>query len=193
MLRRLPVLLCLAASGAAGKACANDYEVGRTGWRLERLSDGLVLMRTDILKLNQDGPRGQGLLIAACEPKARRIRFQIGDSPKAPSTRSTAWGRAIVRGLFGRTSRSFVPFYPSVRLFEDGSFEFQEGASLGDGTMRAFTDVLTRLPEALEVILFKGPDIGAFSRGTALRFHLQGLDEGLATIYGFQGLCFRIS
>src|SRR5918994_154028 len=125
MLRRLPVVLCLAALGAAGKACANDYEVGRTGWRLERLSDSLVLLRAEILKLNQNGPRRQGLLIVACEPAARRIRFQIGGTPRAPSTRSTAQGRAIVRGLSGRPSHTSLPFYPSVRLFEDGSFEFQ--------------------------------------------------------------------
>ena len=98
IMKKLCVLLPILA---AGQACAQDFEAGRQGWQLERLSDDFVLLRTDITIPEQGKRRDrQGLLILTCERGVRRVRFQIGDIPRSPSINASSQGRAIVRGWF---------------------------------------------------------------------------------------------
>jgi hypothetical protein len=167
---------------------AADYTLGENGWQLERLPDNFVLLRSEIFTAEKSArPKRIGLMIAACEPERRRVRFQTGDTPRSPSIHPASRARAIIRGIPEAES---TPIYPTIHVFNDGSFEMQETAALG-GSVRGFLNILTRSPTDLEIILFKGPDTGAFSRGTALRFELRNVFESLGTIYGFEGLCFH--
>jgi hypothetical protein len=187
----LVVLIGFLAALVPRESRGNDYKLGQNGWQLERLPDGFVLLRTEIFRDERAGKLGrQGLMIATCERGVRRVRFQIGDTPRSPSTRPNVRGRAIIRGMGGDNRRGPPPIYPRIHIFEDGSFELQETGLFG-GNVRAFLDLLTSEPDYLEVVLFKGPETGAFTRGTALRFELENVSDSLVTIYGFQGLCFR--
>lgn len=188
----MKIVFALLGILAAGQACAQNFEAGRSGWQLERLSDDFVLLRTDITAPAR-GSRStrQGLLILACEPGGRRIRFQIGDIPKNPSIYASSQGRAIVRGWFGNQSMPSLPIYPAVQFFDDGSFEFKETAGFSDSIMRGMLGLLRKLPSRLEVVLFKGMETRTFRPGTAMVFSLEGLDSNLGDIYGFEGLCFR--
>jgi hypothetical protein len=179
---------------AAGQVAAQDFEVGRTGWQLERLSSDFVLLRTGIT-IPARGSRKdqQGLLILTCEREqdVRRIRFQIGNVPKNPSIHASSYGRAIVRGVSHNQKDYTSPIFPDVRFFEDGSFEFQERTAFSNSVMRGMLGILQKLPTHLEVVLFKGPETLSFRLGTAMQFKLHGLDSNLGNIYGFEGLCFR--
>lgn len=187
-MKRLMALLCFLA---AGQAAAQDFEAGRNGWQLERLSNEFVLLRTDVAVAEKGNQQRQGLLILTCERGVGRIRFQIGDMPRSPSTRASSEGRAIVRGTSYVQKDSPPPIYPGVRFFDDGSFEFREATTFGDSVMRGFLNILQKLPARLEVVLFKGPETRSFVPRTAMYFKLHGLDENLGNIYGFDGLCFR--
>ena len=177
---------------AAGQAFAQDFEAGRNGWQLERLSSDFVLLRTNIAIPAQAGRSNrQGLLILTCEPGVRRVRFQIGDVPRSPSIHASSHGRAIVRGWFQDQKRPSFPIYPNVLFFDDGSFEFRETTVFSDSIMRGILSLLRKTPTRLEVVLFKGPETRAFRPGTAMQFSLQGLDSNLGNIYGFEGLCFH--
>jgi hypothetical protein len=185
------IVFSLLAGFPPATSHAADFTLGENGWQLERLSDDFVLLRSEIFTIKRDErPKRIGLMIAACERDKRRVRFQMGDTPRSPSILPTARARAIIRGIAGADKREPAPIYPAIHLFNDGSFELQETAELG-GNVRGFLDLLTRSPTELEVILFKGPDTGAFTRGTAFRFELRNIFESLGTIYGFQGLCLR--
>jgi hypothetical protein len=178
---------------AAGQAQAQDFEAGRQGWQLERLSDDFVLLRTDISIPEQGGKRSgrQGLLILTCEQTIRRVRFQIGHIPRSPSINASAQGRAIVRGWFQDRKNPTLPIYPTVQFFDDGSFEFQERTGFSDSTMRGILSLFRKTPDRLEIVLFKDSDTRAFRSGSAMQFRLHRLDAGLADIYGFEGLCFH--
>ena len=190
--RHMKIVFALLGILAAGQAFAQNFEAGRSGWQLERLSDDFVLLRTDITApARGDRSTRQGLLILACEPGGRRIRFQIGNIPKNPSIYVSSQGRAIVRGWFGNQSMPSLPVYPAVQFFEDGSFEFKETAGFSDSIMRGMLGLLRKVPSRLEVVLFKGTETRSFRRGTAMEFSLQGLDSNLGDIYGFEGLCFH--
>lgn len=166
--------------------------VGQSGWHLERLSDDFVLLRTDIQNVETVGrPARKGLLILTCERQARRIRFQIGNAPRLPSTQFSELGRAFVRGERDGAPLVLESVSLHVRLFEDGSFEFLEAIGFSAPVMREFLQLLQRLPTWLEVVLFKGSETRAFLRGASLRFQFMHLDESLGNIYGFEGLCFR--
>jgi hypothetical protein len=188
-MKRLLLLLGLLVSG---QAAAQNFEVGRDGWQLERLSNEFVLLRANIAPADEGRPnRRQGLLILTCERDVRRIRFQIGGASRRPSARAVIQGRAIVRGAVRDPSSQAAALYPRVRFFDDGSFEFHEAAAFGDSVMRGFLGLLQQMPARLEVVLFKGLETRAFVRGTAMQFTLHQLDESLGNIYGFEGLCFR--
>ncbi|NIX78387.1 hypothetical protein [Microvirga terricola] len=176
----------------ASQAYAQDFEAGRNGWQLERLSSDFALLRTNItipLQGNRSGR--EGLLILTCEPGARRVRFQIGDIPRSPSIRASSHGRAIVRGWFQDRATPSFPIYPSVDFFGDGSFEFRETTGFSDSVMRGILDLLRKTPARLEVVLFKGAETRAFRAGTAMQFKMHDLENSLGSIYGFEGLCFR--
>jgi hypothetical protein len=174
----------------ASAAPAQDYEVGRGGWQLERLGEDFVLLRAEILKVEApEKRRRQGLVILACEGGSRRIRFQLSENPRAPSTQASAEGRALLRAW--RNEAVSGALHAKARFFEDGSFELQESAPFGDAVVRGFVDLLARLPGELEVVLFQGPETGRFVRGQGLRFRLEEVDPSLAQIYGFEGLCTR--
>jgi hypothetical protein len=191
---KMKIAFALLGLFAAGQAAAQDFEVGRTGWQLERLSRDFVLLRANIV-ISARGNRKdrQGLLILTCErgQDIRRIRFQIGDVPKSPSTHATSYGRAIVRGATYDRKEYTSPIFPDVRFFDDGSFEFQEKAGFSNSVMRGMLGILQKLPAYLEVVLYKGPETLSFRLGTAMQFRLNGLDSNLGSIYGFEGLCFR--
>ncbi|KAB0265756.1 hypothetical protein [Microvirga brassicacearum] len=188
-MKKVCVLLGLLA---AGHACAQDFEAGRNGWQLERLSANFVLLRTSItIPVQGSRPSRQGLLILTCEPGVRRIRFQIGDLPRSPSTHASSHGRAIVRGWFQDQVVPLLPVYPNVLFFDDGSFEFRETIAFSDSVMRGILGLLRKNPARLEIVLFKGPETRAFQSGTAMQFRLHGLDRNLGDIYGFEGLCFH--
>jgi hypothetical protein len=184
--------LCLVALLTPSPSAAQDYELGRNGWQLERLAQGFVLLRTEIFSSESGGRlRRQGLLVLTCDRQARRIRFQIGDAPRQPSTQASQYGRAMVRGRREGGAVVTVQLVSRVRFFDDGSFELLEAVGFSDPAMREFLHLLKKLPKRLEVLLFKGPETGVFLRATALQFDTHGLDESLADIYGFEGLCFR--
>jgi len=172
-------------------AHAQDLEVGRTGWQLERLSDRFVLLRAEIHEAEASkSMHREGLLLLTCDHQARRVRFQIGDAPHQPSTQAAEFGRAMVQGE--REGRGPVgSLTPRVRFYPDGSFEFLEAIGFSDSVMRDFLQLLRRLPSRIEVLLFKGPDTGAFRRGTVVRLSMRKLNEDLAALYGFEGLCYR--
>lgn len=177
---------------ASQPLAAQDFIVGESGWQLERLSDHFVLLRTDIQLIEpKDRSTRRGLLILTCERQARRIRFQIADAPGKPSTQFSQLGRAILRGERDGKPLGLTSVSPRVRFFEDGSFEFLEAIGFSDPVMRDFLHLLQQVPNRLEVVFFKGPETGAFVRGTARRFNIVRLDEGLGSVYGFEGLCFR--
>jgi hypothetical protein len=177
---------------AAGPASAQGYEIGRSAWQVERLSDGFVLLRTEIHQTEAGArPRRQGLFVLTCDRQSRRIRFQLGETPRQPSIEATQFGRAIVRGRRDGAVLPGVQLNPRVRFFDDGSFELLEAVGFGDATMAQFLRLLKKLPAQLEVVLFRGPETGVFLRGTALQFDVLGLDESLVNLYGFEGLCFR--
>ncbi|MGO4571828.1 hypothetical protein [Microvirga sp. 2TAF3] len=178
---------------AAGQACAQDFEVGRTGWEIERLSSDFVLLRTNVVVPEQGNRQGrQGLLILTCERGVRRVRFQIGGVPRSPSINASSHGRAIVRGWFHGKKDPLFPIYPPVHFFDDGSFEFRESTTFNDSVMRGILNILRKTPDRLEIVLFKGPETRAFRSGAAMQFRLQGLDSNLGSIYGFEGLCFHV-
>ncbi len=127
----------------------------------------------------------------ACEPRVRRIRFQMSETPRSPSIRASSHGRAIVRGWGTTEKTSPAPIYPDVLFFDDGSFEFQETAIFGSSVMRGLLAILQESPTRLEVVLFKGAQTRSFARGEAMQFQLSNLEENLGNIYGFEGLCFR--
>lgn len=189
MKRNLLMLLSLLLTQPA---VAQSFVVGEAGWQLERLADDFVLLRTDIQQFDATGRLSrQGLLMLSCERQARRIRFQIGNAPRLASTQTSELGRALVRGEGGGKSLMLKSVRPQVRSFQDGSFEFVEAVGFSDAIMRDFLGLLQELPTQLEVVLFKGTETKAFLRGTALRFHLVRLKDGLGDVYGFEGLCFR--
>lgn len=176
----------------AGQAGAQDFEAGHTGWHVERLSRDFVVLRTNIAEVEQGNrQQRQGLLILTCERDIRRVRFQIGEVPRSPSTHASAHGRAIVRGVMPSQKTPPAPIHPKVGFFDDGSFELQEEAVFGNGTMRGLLDILLELPTHLDVVLYKGPATRTFVSGDALRVRLHGLDENLGDFYAFKGLCFR--
>jgi hypothetical protein len=189
MKRRVLMLLSLLL---AQPVAAQSFVVGEGGWHLERLADDFVLLRTDVQQFESASriPR-QGLLMLTCERQARRIRFQIGSSPRLPNTQFSELGRARVRGERAGASLILKAVHPQVRFFQDGSFEFLEAIGFSDAVMREFLNLLQQLPTQLEIVLFKGPETRALLRGTALRFHLVRLNESLGNVYGFEGLCFR--
>lgn len=184
-------VLALAAGLVVAPALAQDYEVGGTGWKLERLSDDFVVLRSDVLRIETGGTRKrQGLLILSCEGPVRRIRFQIGASPLAPSVQAVETGRAIVRGRRdGEIVASLLN--GQAYVFGDGSFEFRETVGFAAPVMAEFLQLLQKLPNRLEVVLFRGQEARTFVRGTAYAFDVSGVNESLGDIYGFQGLCFR--
>lgn len=57
--------------------------------------------------------------------------------------------------------------------------------------MRHFLQILKSVPSHIEIVLFVGPETGAFVRGTAHRFNISNLSRSLVGLYGFEGLCFR--
>jgi hypothetical protein len=97
----------------------------------------------------------------------------------------------MVRGE--RNNNRFLgpPLNSRVRFFPDGSFEFLEAIGFSDSMMREFLEILKKLPTRISIVLFKGPDTGAFLRGAAMQLDVRSLDEALANIYGFEGLCYR--
>ena len=103
---------------AAGQADAQDFEAGRQGWQLERLSDDFVLLRTDITIPEQDKRRGrQGLLILTCERGVRRVRFQIGDVPRSPSINAIVSGSGHRTRMVSGSESSLVPGLSDGVLF----------------------------------------------------------------------------
>lgn len=190
MKRSIALLVIL----AAGRAYGQDFEAGRTGWQLERLSSNFVVLRTDVVSPAQ-GKRSarQGLLILTCEPSVRRIRFQLSEVPRSPSIRASSEGRAIVRAWFQGQRSPSLPIYPSTYFFDDGSFEFREATAFSDSTMRGVLNLLRRVPDRLEIIVFKGNETRAFRPGTAMQFTLHDLEGSLGNIYGFEGLCSHTS
>lgn len=181
---------------AASQVQAQGHEIGRSGWLLERPSRDFVLLRSTITLPEREGAPNaekirQGLFMLACEPRVRRIRFQMSETPRSPSIRASSHGRAIVRGWGATEKPSPEPIYPDVLFFEDGSFEFQETASFGNSVMRGLLAIMQESPTRLEVLLFKGAQTRSFARGEAMQFRLSNLEENLGNIYGFEGLCFR--
>lgn len=177
---------------AIGQAYAQDFEAGRSGWQLERLSDDFVLLRTNLIgPVQGNKPSRHGLLILTCEPGLRRVRFQIGDIPRSPSISASSNGRALVRGWFLDQKAPSLPIYPTAHFFDDGSFEFRESTAFSDSTMRGILNLLRKNPARLEIVLFKGQETRAFRSGTAMQFRLHGLNNDLGNIYGFEGLCFH--
>lgn len=190
-MKRLCVILGFLA---AGQAHARDFEAGRQGWQLERLSDDFVLLRTDITVPEQGKRRDrQGLLFLTCERGVRRVRFQIGDIPRSPSINASSQGSAIVRGWSLDQKAPSLPIYPAVLFFDDGSFEFREKTGFSDSMMRGILNILRKTPERLEIVLFKGTETRAFRSATAIQLRLHGLAQDLGDIYGFEGLCFHAS
>jgi hypothetical protein len=188
---RLGILVALSLL-AIQPVAAQSYVAGQSGWQLERLSPEFVILRTSIQQTEtKDRSPRQGLLVLTCERQARRIRFQLGDSPRQPSTHFSDLGRAMVLGERDGTRLVHANINPRVRFFPDGSFEFLEAIGMSEPVMREFLHLLQQLPGRLDVVLFKGPDTGAFLRGVPHQFNLVNLNEGLASIYGFEGLCFR--
>ena len=57
-----------------------------------------------------------------------------------------------------------------MSFFDDGSFEFQEKTGFSNSTMRGSWTYFARLPDRLEVLLFKGPETRAFRSGIAIRY-----------------------
>jgi len=171
---------------------AQDLEVGRTGWSLERLSDRFVLLRTEIHDLEaNNAARRQGLLLLTCDNQSRRIRFQIGESPRQPSTHAGDSGRAMVQGERDGQRLAASPLNPRARFYSDGSFEFLEAIGFSDAIMNQFLQLLKKLPTRINIVLFKGPETGAFRRGTTIQLTMRNLDAALPTLYGFEGLCYR--
>src|SRR3954452_9904745 len=177
---------------AAQPLAAQTYQVGQSGWRLERLSNDFVVLRTSVERsISPDQPPRRGLLVLTCERQARRIRFQLGDTPNQPSTQFSELGRATVRGERDGKSTVLAAVNPRVRFFPDGSFELFEAIGFGDPAMREFLHLLQRLPNRLEILLFKGPETVTSSREAPRRFEFVRLEESLSDLYGFEGLCFR--
>jgi hypothetical protein len=172
-----------------GLAFAQDYTVGATGWQVERVSNTFVVLRADINRASGKQER-QGLLVLTCDPQARRIRFQIGRVPGQPSLESDQTGRATIRGRSADNS-IIAPFHAPVRFFPDGSFEVLEAIGFTTATMQSFVTLLEALPSAVEIVLYRGPETGAFVQGTTLRLKLDQLEANLVGLYGFEGLCYR--
>jgi hypothetical protein len=188
----MKIILVLLGITVAGQAFAQDFEAGRDGWQLERLSSDFVILRTDIAKPARGNRSARkGLLILTCEPNVRRIRFQISDMPRNPSIRASSEGRAIVRSWFQDQRTPSLPIYPVVHFFDDGSFEFRETVAFNDSIMRGILGLLRTTPARLEIVLFKGNETRAFRLGAAMQIRLYSLDSSLGNIYGFEGLCFH--
>ena len=182
-------LLAMLTHGA--EAGAQDLEVGRTGWHVERLANRFVLLRAEISDSDPGrAGRRQGLLLMTCDHQARRIRFQLGETPQQPSSQAAEFGRAMVQGE-RESQRLPGAFNARVRFYPDGSFEFLEAIGFSESAMREFLDLLEKLPNRITLVLFKGPDTGAFRQGTVIRLTPRNLDESLVSLYGFGGLCYR--
>jgi hypothetical protein len=142
------IFLAALAISCPSKLIANDYVLGQSSWELERLSDQLVLLRSEIIIVGRNAtPKRQGLMIATCDREIRRIRFQLGQTPLSPSINPAANGRAIIRGTWNGPRPHRLSSYCRAEE-EEGSDHSNERVAKGDD--RVGGHMADRRQEALE-------------------------------------------